>query len=81
LKRLSFSAISAIVHHRSQNLSSKDSLYNIVAGLVEGDSAFFALFAVVRFKYLSVDRISKFFDLAMKSLDLIDRSLWSSLKA
>jgi hypothetical protein len=80
LKCLGLSAISAIVYHQSLKLSGEDSLYDIVAGLVEGDSAFFALFEVVRFEHLSVDRISKFFDLGMKSLDLIDCSLWSSLK-
>jgi hypothetical protein len=74
LKRLSLSAISAIVHHRSLKFLSEDSLYDIVADLAEGNSAFFTIFEVVRFEYLSVDRISKFFDFAIKSLDLIDRS-------
>jgi hypothetical protein len=61
-------------------LSSEILLYDFVIGLIESDSAFFRLFEVVRFEYLSVDRISKFFDFTIDSLDLIDRSLWSSLK-
>jgi hypothetical protein len=73
LNRIALSAISTIVHHRSLKLSGEDSLYDIVAGLIEGDSAFFTLFAAVRFEYLSVDRISKFFDFTINSLDLIDR--------
>jgi hypothetical protein len=81
LKWLRLSAISAIVHHRSLKLSSEDSIYDFVVDLVESDLAFFALFEAVRFEYLSVDRISKFFDFTIDSLDLIDRSLWSSLKA
>jgi hypothetical protein len=80
LKRLGLSAICAIVHHRSLKLLSEDSLYDFVAGLVERDLVFFALFEAVRFEYLSVDRISKFFDFTIDSLELIDRLLWSSLK-
>jgi hypothetical protein len=60
LKRFGLSAISAIVHHRSLKLSSEDSLSDIVAGLIEGDSAFFSLFEVVRFDIFRLTAFQSF---------------------
>jgi hypothetical protein len=81
LSSLSFSAFEEIARHADLKVSSEDSLFEFICEHISSNSQFFEVFQFVRFEFLSVANLTKFFDLVCGFFDRFTISHWASLRS